>query len=618
MKRNSNNSALTSRMFVVLIVVIIISRLFYLQVIEDSYKRYSNKNSVRKVVRYPSRGDVFDRNGVPIAQNKEAYDLMVVPREMKAFDTLRVCSIIGVNHDLFVKRVVKAKKYSSRKESILISHLSQKVKLMIEELDIPGFSFASHPVRDYKYNSIGNIFGYMGEVTIKELQSDNHYTGGDYIGRTGLEKTYENQLRGEKGYSYKLVDVHGVVRGASGDGDQDVNPVQGSSITTTIDIKLQELGHSLMKGKIGSIVALEPSTGEILAMVTAPTFSPDSLVGINMEFAYNNLSKNPRRPLFNRAVSGGYPPGSTFKMANALTFLQENIATKYEKLPCNMGWSIPGRTMKCHAHKSPINMEFAIQTSCNAYFCYTFRRMMKSSKYGGKNNAFEKWSNTVKSFGFGTVLDSDVPNVMRGFIPDVAFYNKMYNRYWNDVTVLSLCIGQGEIVASPLQIANFTSIIANRGYYRMPHIVKNIENGMPDKLSEMINKKHYSDIDSIHFQPIVTAMWKGINVEGTGTRNAKQIKNLNICGKSGTVQNSKGEDHSTYVAFAPKDNPKIAIAVYVENGGWSNAFALPIATLMIEQYLNGEIGRTDLLKRIEETIIEYPQYGDKPKINESK
>lgn len=608
MERNDSLTLIYARVFVIVIIGIIVCRLFYLQVLDDSYKRYSDRNSVREIVRYPIRGEIFDRNGVMIAQNREAYDLMIVPRELEEFDTLRLANIIGMELPALVERINKTKSYSMRKESALVSQLPHKTKLMIEELSIPGLSFAAHPVRNYPFKSVGNVFGYLGEISPDELSRDSHYIGGDYVGKAGLEMTYERELRGEKGYFYKQVDVHGVVRGDFDEGKQDVTPVAGRRITSTLDIKLQELGHRLMQGKVGSIVAIEPSTGEVLAMVTAPTYHPDSLVGIEMGANYRKLSQNPRRPLFNRAVMGGYPPGSTFKMANALIGLQENLVTTTEKFDCNQGWSVPGRRVKCHYHASPVDMQFAIQTSCNAYFCYLFRRMLHSEKYGGVKNGFNVWSNIIKSFGFGVTLDTDIAGVQRGFIPDASFYDRMYGRYWNAVTVISLSIGQGEITASPLQIANFTSVIANRGYYHMPHLVKDMDDGLSNDMVARNSQKHYCDIDAAHFDPIVDAMWKGVNVYGTGTSNSELIRDLNICGKSGTAQNGKGADHSTYVAFAPKDNPKIAIAVYVEYGGWGNTAGLPIATLMIEQYLKDTILRTDLLEKIEQLVIDYPEY----------
>lgn len=584
-----------------------------MQVIDDSSKRYSDKNSVREIISYPSRGEIFDRNGIMIARNREAYNLMVIPQSLKEFDTAKICSIIGVDKEFLKIKLKNAKRYSSRKASTIISQLSHKTKLIVEELDIAGLSFVANPVRRYPYKSLGNIFGYLGEVSVSELRGDSYYTGGDFLGKIGMEKRYETHLRGEKGYAYKLVDVHGVIRGDYDDRSKDIEPVQGAKITTTIDIELQELGHKLMSNKIGAIVAIEPSSGEILAMVTAPTYDPDSLVGITMNDLYKNLADDPRRPLFNRAIAGRYSPGSTFKIITSLIALEENVTSPKEKFHCDKGWSVTGRRVKCHAHRSPLDMEFAIQTSCNSWFCSNFRRLMRNEKYGGLKSAFNAWSESVKSFGYGIDLGIDMDGVGSGFIPDSDFYNRMYNNYWNDVSIISLCIGQGEITATPLQIANSTAILANRGYYKTPHIIRSLKADS----SELANKKIYCDIDSKHFESVVSAMWKSVNTYGTGTRDSRSIRDLNICGKSGTIENNTGKDHSSYIAFAPKDNPKIAIVVYVENGGWGNAVALPIATLMIEKYLRGEIERVELLSKIENIILDYPQYADS-EINKNK
>lgn len=612
MERNKLVLPLYSRLFVIIAISILIMRLFYLQIVDKSYKRYSQRNTVHEIVRYPARGEIYDRNGVMIAQNKEAYDMIIVPNDMRAFDTLRLAKILNVEVEFLRERISKARQYSRRKETTLVAQLTHKTKLIIEELSIPGVDFLSHPVRNYTSQSVGNIFGYLGEVSQDDIIKDDYYTGGDYVGKTGLEYTYERELRGEKGFIYKMVDVHGVVRGDYDNGNSNVQPVQGMALKSTIDIVLQDLGVRLMKGKIGAIVAIEPSTGEVLAMVTAPSFSPDSLVGIDMGASYNKLVADPRRPLFNRSVMGGYSPGSTFKIANALLVLKDRVASPVERFDCNMGWSVTGRRVKCHAHASPVDMEFAIQTSCNAYFCATFRRLMRSGIHGGLKRSFDAWSSSIKQFGFGVVLDTDITGVQRGFIPDAAFYDKMYKGRWGDVTVISLSIGQGEITASPLQIANFTAIIANRGHYYMPHLVREV---VGEDLQSRWSERHSCGVDPSYFDPIVAAMWKGVNVYGTGTSNSASLIDLDICGKSGTAQNSRGADHSTYVAFAPKDNPKIAIAVYVEHGGWGNTYGLPIATLMIEQYLRGEILRVELLEKIENMTIEYPNYDE---INEKR
>ncbi len=599
-----------AKFFVIVILIIIISRVAYLQLKDDNYFNYSERNSVREIVRYASRGEITDRNGTIIARNKDGYNIMVVPRELKEFDTVKVAEVLELSVDFLRERIKKAKSYSWRRPSVLVSQVPQQKKLIIEEMNIDGVSFVVFPMRDYPYKSTGNIFGYLGEVTIEDLRRDNYYRGDDYIGKTGIEQRYEEFLRGEKGNSFKLVDVHGVVRGDYKDGAEDNDPIRGSKVTSTIDIELQEFGAQLMQGKIGAIVAIEPSTGELLAMVTAPTFDPDSLVGMNVGLSYNKLSRNKRKPLFNRAVMAAYPPGSTFKMANALIALEDNIVSRWTTFPCNLGWSIPGRTVKCHPHKSPVNVQYAIQTSCNAYFCSTFRRFLRSGKNGTLKESFDLWNLQVKQFGFGQDFDTDIPNVKSGFVPNSAFYNKMYNNYWNDVTIISLSIGQGEITATPLHMANFAAILANRGHYFTPHIVREVENADIEELDRFKSEKFSSDISNKHYAPVLAGMWDAVNRDSDGKLVDNGIRDLNICGKSGTAQNSSGEDHSVYIAFAPKENPKIAIAVYVENGGWGNTYGRPIATLMIEKYLRGEVKRRELLDWMVNAKINYPQYGD--------
>lgn len=598
-------------MFVIVMILILLCRLLYIQVIDKSYQGYSKNNTVRSIVRYPSRGDIFDRNGELIAKSNEAYDLMAVPRDMKEFDTLHLATILDVTVDYLREQIIKARKYSSRRESIIIAQLNQKKMLMIEEMNIPGISFSSHPIRTFTSKSAGSIFGYMGQVSASDIRNDDYYIGGDFIAKSGFEKTYEHYLRGEKGVSYKMVDVHGVVRGEYENGADDIAPINGKEITSTIDIKLQELGARLLKGKIGSIVAIEPSTGEVLAMVTSPTYDPDSLAGMDMAKTYQKLSSDPRQPLFNRATQGNYAPGSTFKLANALLIMQDSVSWLSERIDCHGEWSVTGRTLKCRHHDTPLNMEYAIQVSCNTYFSIMFRRLLKNKKYGGRDNAMDAWANSIRSMGLGVDYETDISAMRHGSIPDSKLYNRMYNRYWNDVTVISLGIGQGEISISPLQIANFVALIANEGYYYPPHLLKSIEGVELADVNTFGKERVYCDVDPVHFAPIKKAMWKGVNATGTMTEDTKKILDLNICGKSGTSQNSRGEDHSTFAAFAPMNDPKIAIAVYVEHGGWGSSYGKPIATLMIEQYLRGEVKRTELLEYIENRVIDYPIYDKK-------
>lgn len=552
----------------------------------------------------PPRGEVLDRNGYFLAQSREAYDLTVTPKEITELDTALMSSILEMDKERLVYLLDRAKRYSMRKPSVIVPQLSHEAKLKLDELNISGFRTQYRTVRTYPFNTAGNILGYVGEVDPKELESDDYYSMGDYTGKTDIERKYENELRGSKGKKYVIVDAYGRYQGDFNDGEMDIAPEAGSTITLSIDQKLQSLAEKLMDGKIGSVVAIEPSTGEILAMVSSPTFNPDTLIGRNRSRNYMSLINDERKPLFNRSVKAAYPPGSTFKMAMALMALQEGVIGYNDRIPCHEGFRIRGLTVKCHSHSSPVNLEYAIQTSCNAYFCEIFRRMITNKKYGSSKEAFDVWYSYVKSFGFGSSLGSDIIGEVNGFVPTSDFYDRIYKNRWNFASVISVSIGQGELSITPLQLANFTAILANRGYYHTPHLIKNIDGD--ETVADKYRERIYTKVDAKYFDPIVNAMWKGVNVEGTGVRG--KVEGLDICGKTGTAQNSRGEDHSTFIAFAPKDNPKIAVCAYVEHGKWGSTAAMPIVSLMIEEYLTGEINRPWLYDQMIDMTINYPQY----------
>ncbi|MEG2318821.1 MAG: penicillin-binding transpeptidase domain-containing protein, partial [Rikenellaceae bacterium] len=433
---------------------------------------------------------------------------------------------------------------------------------------------------------------------------------GDYIGKTDIERRYEKLLRGEKGKSYNIVDAYGRYQGQFKDGEMDIEPVRGSTLTLSIDHKLQKLAEELMVGKVGSVVAIEPSTGEILAMVSSPTFNPDTLIGSNRSRNYGTLVNNPRQPLFNRSIKAAYPPGSTFKMAMGLIALQEGVTNETEKFYCHGGFRVKGLRVGCHQHYSPLALEFALQTSCNAYFCEVFRRVIQNKKYLSVQVALDKWAEYLHSFGFGERLEIDVDGEATGFVPTSSFYDRAYNGRWNSLSVISLAIGQAELSITPLQLANFAAILANRGYYFTPHILKKID-GIPN-VDNKYTIKHHTMIDQKYFSPVVEAMWKSVNLEGTGA--LARVEGLDICGKTGTAQNSRGDDHSTFIAFAPKDNPKIAVSAYVEHGRWGAAAALPIVSLMIEQYMNDTITRPWLVENMKKLSLNYPQYDKKKQL----
>ena len=603
-QRDSLMRVRTLQVIVLLIVGVILGRLFYIQLIDDRYKDMADNNALRHVVQYPPRGEVRDRNGEFIVQSREAYDLMVIAREIpkEGFDTMRMCRVLGMEKAELIKQLTRAKT-RSRVPMMITNQLSKEVKLRFDECNFRGFYTVYRTIRSYPRRIGGNLMGYVGEINADQLRKRPEYRAGDYIGISGLESAYEEVLRGKKGVKVNEIDAHGVIKGSFRDGMYDSLPIPGRSLVCTIDAELQELAEELMEGKVGSVVAIEPSTGEILLMVSSPTYDPNDLVGKNLRLNYNKLLKNPHRPLYNRAVSSHYPPGSTFKLVQGLIGLQEGVLKPSYSYPCNGGYTYAkGRKMKCHPHPSPLELRPAVANSCNAYFCYVFRDIIENKKYENVKEGLDVWADYVRSFGFGRTLDSDFANETRGYVPTSEFYNKVYHNSWKAQTIISLSIGQGELGCTPLQMANLAAIIANRGYYYIPHIVRSVEG--VDSLEQRFYEKQYTKVDAEHFEPIVEGMWQGVNVAGTSTRAA--VAGLDICGKTGTAQNPHGRDHSTFLSFAPKNDPKIAISVYVENGGFGATIALPIASLLIEKYLTDTITRPHMIDQVKQMKIYYP------------
>lgn len=596
----------TLQAIVLLLVVVMLGRLFYIQVVDDRYKEMAANNALRHEVQYPPRGEVRDRNGEYLVQSKEAYDLMVVARELPrdGFDTMRLCRIVGIEKEELIRQLDKAKT-RSRVPFMVINQLPKEVKLRFDECNFRGFYTVYRTIRSYPRKIGGNLLGYVGEINAEQLRRNPEYRAGDYIGISGIESAYEEVLRGDKGVKVNEIDTYGVVKGSYRNGMYDSLPVPGKSIVCTIDARLQELAEELMAGKVGSVVAIEPSTGEILLMVSSPTYDPDELVGKNLRTNYSKLLKDPHRPLYNRAVSSHYPPGSTFKLVQGLIGLQEGVLTPETRYPCHGGYVYGNRIMKCHSHASPLDLEAAVANSCNAYFCYVFRSIIDNPRYGSVKVGLDRWAEYVRSFGFGRTLGSDFANETRGYVPTSERYNRVYNNSWRSQTVISLSIGQGELGCTPLQMANLAAIIANRGYYYIPHIVSSIEG--QDSIDRRFYERQYTMVDSAYFEPIVQGMWDGVNVAGTSWRAA--VPGLDICGKTGTAQNPHGRDHSTFLSFAPKDDPKIAISVYVENGGFGATIALPIASLLIEQYLTDTITRPAMVEQVKQMKIYYPSYA---------
>lgn len=581
----------------VAIILIYIIRLFVLQVATDEYKQYADNNAFLNKVLYPSRGAIYDRNGELLVYNQPAYDILMVPREVVDLDTLDLCRTLNISREQFLKIIKdmqnrrKNPGYSRYTSQVFMSQLSAEECGVFQEkmFKFPGFSIRRRTIRQYAFDVAAHALGDIGEVSSREIENDNYYMRGDYIGKQGVEKSYEKYLRGEKGVEILLRDAHGRIKGRYMDGKRDVPPVPGKNVTLGLDIKLQQLGERLMQHKIGSIVAIEPSTGEILCMVSSPSYDPHMMIGRQRGKNHLTLQKNPRKPLLNRALQGAYPPGSTFKTAQALTFLQEKeIFTNSPVFPCSNGFHFKGLTVGCHSHASPISLIPALATSCNSYFCWGLFRMLGDKQhYGSPQNALTVWKDHMVSQGFGYRLGVDMPGESRGFIPNSNYYDKAYNKRWNGLTVISISIGQGEILATPLQIANLGATIANRGFFYTPHIVQGIEDA---QLDSVYTTPHIPTIDRLHYQTVVTGLRSAVT-DGTCRVAGAIFPEGNICGKTGTAQN-KGKDHSVFMGFAPMDNPKIAIAVYVENGGFGATFGVPIGALMIEQYINGKLSPT--------------------------
>lgn len=589
---------LEKRRFVIAGLIIVISvlyivRLFNLQVADETFKKNADSNAFLRKTIYPSRGMIYDRKGRLIVFNQPAYDVMVIPKEIHDLDSLDLCSTLQITLPELRKKFEEMRDtrrnpgYSSFTQQVLIRHLSFEDYGRLQEklYRFPGFFIQKKTLRKYNSTSGANILGNIREVNQNDIDNDPYYRAGDYTGDLGIEKSYETYLRGKKGQEILIRDAHGRIQGRFENGARDVAPVSGKDLTLSIDYNLQEYGEKLMQGKIGAIVAIEPATGEILALVSSPGYDPSLLIGRDRGKNYRELVNNRYKPLFDRAIMAAYPPGSQFKPTQGLIFLQEGMVGLGTMFPCHRGY-INGRLkVGCHGHESPISLKPAIRTSCNAYFCWGFKTMIdKRSKYGTPAKAFEIWKNYLVEMGFGYKLGVDLPGESRGFIPNSKFYNKVYgeNR-WSANTVISVAIGQGEILATPLQIANLSATIANRGWYYTPHVVRRISD---TRLPAQYTTRHTPHINKNYYQDIAEGM--RMAVVG-GTCRQAQFGDIEVCGKTGTAQNPHGRDHSAFMGFAPMNNPKIAICVYVENAGFGATFGVPIGGLMMEKYLTGKI-----------------------------
>ena len=537
--------------------------------------------------------------------NKVAYDLMVTPKEVEEFDTLALCNVLDITPEFVKEKMDEFHKNRRRigwQSVVMMKQIPPETYMKFAEVayKFPGFRGQARSIREYPFNAGGNLLGYVSEVNASYIERHpDEYKAGDYAGMTGIEAACEKELRGQKGYNIWLRNSRNKIESRYRDGELDVEAVPGDDITTTIDAELQHYGQMLMNRKVGSLVAIEPSTGEILTLVSSPGIDVDQLANIGQH--YKSISTDPYKPMFNRAVQASYPPGSVFKLVNGLIGLEEGVFTPNTQYPCSMGYHFGRNKLGCHAHKSPLNFEESIMMSCNAYYCYVLRALLENPKYDSIDEAMDKWNEYVKSFGFGQKLGSDFPSELGGNIPNSKYYNRVYNKGgWKATTVISLSIGQGEIGCTPLHLANLCATIANRGFYYTPHIIKDSDNVTIDP---KYKEKNYTMVDTTHFHKVIGGMYRAVNsgYGSGGTASVAAVEGLDICGKTGTAQNPHGNDHSVFICFAPKDNPKIAVAAYVENGGFGATWAAPIASLLAEKYLNGEISQSR--KPLEERML---------------
>ena len=604
MKTEGRGKALIIGLFVV--AAIILGKLFYIQIIDDEYKINSNNNSMVYDIIYPTRGIIYDRNGKIIVSNKVTYDILVTPREVKQFDTLMLADALNVTPEFIrdkMNEYARNRRRIGYQSVVMLKQIKPETYMQFAEIQykFPGFRGQARSIRDYPVSRGGNPLGDGSEVDANYIEKHaGGYRPGDYAGKTGIEAAREKELRGEKGYHIYLRNSRNQIEQRYKDGEMDKEAVPGHDIHTTIDADLQQYGQELMRNKVGSLVAIEPKTGEILTLVSSPGVDVSMLANIGQH--YDEIIKDPHKPMFNRAVQAPYPPGSVFKLVNGLIGLQEGTLNTEITYPCSQGYHFGNRKLGCHVHKSPLALEEAIMMSCNGYFCYVLRNILENKKYHGIGEALDKWNEYVQSFGFGHKLGTDFPAELGGTLPTSKTYNKIYGKGgWKFTTIISISIGQGEVGATPMQIANLAATVANRGWYKIPHIVKASE-GV--EIDPKYYERQYTMVDTTNFKKVTQGMWRAVNsgFGSGGTASIAAVPGLDICGKTGTAQNPRGADNSVFICFAPKDNPKIAVAAYIENAGFGATWAAPIASLLVEKYLNGEI--SDQRRGLEDRVLQ--------------
>ena len=594
----------------VAVAVILLAKIFYIQIIDDTYKISAENNSMVYEIIYPTRGGIYDRNGTIIVGNKVAYDILVTPREVKDFDTLMLAQVLDTSVTFIRDKMAEYRRNRKRigfQSMTMLRQIPTETYNRFAEVQyqFPGFKGQVRSIRDYPVNAGGNLLGYVSEVDAAYLKAHpDEYRSGDYAGRTGIEAAREKDLRGVKGYHIFLRNSHNQIEQPYKDGEMDKEAIPGHDIVTTIDAELQQYGQRLMQNKVGSVVAIEPGSGEILAMVSSPGIDVSQLADFSRH--YNEIMNDPYKPMFNRAVQAPYPPGSVFKLVNGLIGLQEGTLRPDSMFPCAHGYPLADHRPGCHGHKSPINLEEAIMMSCNSYFTFALRDILENKKYPDMDAALDKWHEYVESMGFGRKLGSDFPSELGGTIPTSKLYNRLYKKElggWKFNTIKSISIGQGEVGVTPMQIANLAATVANRGYYYIPHIVKESP-GI--EIDPKYKERQYTMVDTTEYKKVIQGMWRAVNSGAGmgGTAWAAHVDGLDICGKTGTAQNPRGADNSVFICFAPKDDPKIAIAVYVENGGFGATWAVPIASLLVEKYLKGEIADNPARKAVEQRVLD--------------
>jgi len=594
--------------------ILLVIRLFYLQVINDTFKLKSDNNAIKINYDYPERGYIYDRNGTLLVANQPSYDIMVIPKDIKKLDTVEFCSLLNITKEDFLKTIVKCKVYSPRLPSVFLPQLNKREYAAFQEKQrkFEGFYIQKRALRDYQVAFGANVFGFITQVNEKIIEGNKYYNSGDLIGRQGVEESYEEVLRGVKGVKYIQKDKYNRDIGSYKEGRYDTIAQQGKDINLSIDAELQKYGEELMINKRGGIVAIDPKSGEILALVTAPSYDPSILVGRQRSRNYTMLYHDSiAKPLYDRGLLAEYTPGSPFKILTGLVALQEGVIDEETSFVCHHGFSYArGRFMKCH-DSGVSKLHNGFYNSCNTYFANVYMKTI--NKYVKPSDGVDIWSKHLKSFGLGQFMGYDLPTGRKGNLPTSKTYKKMYPGWgWDSKTIVSNAIGQGEVLMTPIQLANMIATVANRGYYYTPHIIKKIEG---QKIDKKFTTKHLTTVNKKYFEPVISGLFDVYNL---GTAHGLNVEGIDICGKTGTAENYakingkrvKLQDHSIFVAFAPKDNPKIAIAVFVENGYWGARWAGPITSLMIEKYVKKKITRKDLEKRMLEGSLqgEYNKY----------